>query len=394
MGAGQYQSHIPFEIRNKGNAMRRAICVGIFFLILSSQLPTVTISQSDTFITLYEFDSPSPSPWGLTFDGENFFHSTDSLGVIYKMNPDGLVLDTYSFPNTCLKGMTFHGDDLWVVNDIAIDDTVVYTPWSHSLNDSSKYGIYSILKIDAENGIISDSIRFMYPSAGIGKMDHIWGIGSYKSKLYVSYNGGYGPCTLEIDPLTKQVTEELCCAHPCGLSNINNNLWCVRMNSVTGPGNSIRELDFFYWNNDPTETGLKEKDTRYELDCYATDLTFDGENIWICDYSNKKIKKLSKPISTNVMGKSKNLPIINLEQTYPNPANPSTTIGFTLAETAHVSIDIYNTAGQKIDTLADSEFAAGKHTAVWDGAAYAAGVYFCTVRSGGRTVTRKMVLVK
>ena len=79
---------------------------------------------------------------------------------------------------------------------------------------------------------------------------------------------------------------------------------------------------------------------------------------------------------------------------YPNPANPSTTIGFTLVESGNVSIDIYNIAGQKIDTLTNSEFAPGKHTAVWDGAAYSAGVYFCTVRSGRMSETRKMVLVK
>lgn len=56
----------------------------------------------------------------------------------------------------------------------------------------------------------------------------------------------------------------------------------------------------FYWNNDSTHKGLKEIGNWHELDCYATDLTFDGENIWICDYTNQKIKKLSK-ISTNII---------------------------------------------------------------------------------------------
>jgi hypothetical protein len=79
---------------------------------------------------------------------------------------------------------------------------------------------------------------------------------------------------------------------------------------------------------------------------------------------------------------------------YPNPANPSATIGFTIAEPGQVTIDIYNTAGQKIETLADREFAAGKHSLLWNGAAFSAGVYFCTVRSGGMSETVKIALVK
>jgi Tol biopolymer transport system component len=79
---------------------------------------------------------------------------------------------------------------------------------------------------------------------------------------------------------------------------------------------------------------------------------------------------------------------------YPNPFNPSTTIEFTIPEASHVSIDIYNVAGQKVETLAENEYTEGKHTLVWDASGYAAGVYFCTVRSGGMAETVKMVLVK
>ena len=64
------------------------------------------------------------------------------------------------------------------------------------------------------------------------------------------------------------------------------------MNSSNGPGNAIGELHL-YWSNDSTIKNLDEIGNWYKLDCCVTDLTFDGENIWICDYTNKKIKKNS-----------------------------------------------------------------------------------------------------
>ncbi len=42
-----------------------------------------------------------------------------------------------------------------------------------------------------------------------------------------------------------------------------------------------------------------------------------------------------------------------LENAYPNPFNPTTTIGYSIAERSHVSLKIYNVAGQLIKTLVD-----------------------------------------
>ena len=84
---------------------------------------------------------------------------------------------------------------------------------------------------------------------------------------------------------------------------------------------------------------------------------------------------------------------------YPNPFNPSTTISFTLPESGHAKLTVYNLAGQKVRTLADESMAAGNHTVVWDGRddtgnAVAAGVYLTRLNAGGTVATGKMVLVK
>jgi len=84
----------------------------------------------------------------------------------------------------------------------------------------------------------------------------------------------------------------------------------------------------------------------------------------------------------------------SVDAAYPNPANPTTTIGFTLAEAGHVTVNIYNVAGQKVNTLVDNEMIAGKHSVVWDGSGFSAGVYFYTVKSGDFSKTMKVTLLK
>jgi len=83
-----------------------------------------------------------------------------------------------------------------------------------------------------------------------------------------------------------------------------------------------------------------------------------------------------------------------IEQNAPNPFNPTTTIGFTLAEAGDVTIDVYNVAGQKVDTLVSGFVESGSHSVVWDASGFSAGVYFYTVKSGDFSRTMKMTLLK
>jgi len=83
-----------------------------------------------------------------------------------------------------------------------------------------------------------------------------------------------------------------------------------------------------------------------------------------------------------------------VDQNTPNPFNPSTSIRFTIPEAGNVSIDIYNVAGQKIDTLVNDFMGAGKHSIVWDAHGFSAGIYFYTVKSGDFSRTMKMTLLK
>jgi len=84
----------------------------------------------------------------------------------------------------------------------------------------------------------------------------------------------------------------------------------------------------------------------------------------------------------------------SVAQNAPNPFNPTTTISFNLVDAGNVSIEVYNVAGQKVDTIVDGFMDAGSHSIVWDASAFSAGVYFYTVKSGGHSKTMKMTLLK
>ncbi|MFH1161884.1 MAG: T9SS type A sorting domain-containing protein [Candidatus Jorgensenbacteria bacterium] len=83
-----------------------------------------------------------------------------------------------------------------------------------------------------------------------------------------------------------------------------------------------------------------------------------------------------------------------LSQNYPNPFNPSTTIEFSLPKRSDVSVTIWNTIGQKIETLVDGEMEPGTHRIVWDAGSFPSGVYFYQLKAGAFTETKWMVLVK
>jgi len=88
-----------------------------------------------------------------------------------------------------------------------------------------------------------------------------------------------------------------------------------------------------------------------------------------------------------------------LHQNYPNPFNPATTINYNLAQSAHVTIIIYNVLGQVIKTFENRKAAAGHNSITWNGKnnlgnAVGAGVYFYQLKTLNFIQTRKMLFVK
>ena len=89
---------------------------------------------------------------------------------------------------------------------------------------------------------------------------------------------------------------------------------------------------------------------------------------------------------------------------YPNPFNPSTTIGFTLPAASFVKLSIYNILGEVVDVLINKQLGPGVHTVNWNstdrsGMKLGSGVYFYELKASGSNGTeftemKKMILLK
>jgi hypothetical protein len=83
-----------------------------------------------------------------------------------------------------------------------------------------------------------------------------------------------------------------------------------------------------------------------------------------------------------------------LFQNYPNPFNPSTTIGYYLPYSTKVLLRIINVLGQEVSVLSNGYASAGSHKALFNGTKLASGIYFVNLIAGGKSINKKIVLLK
>ncbi len=83
-----------------------------------------------------------------------------------------------------------------------------------------------------------------------------------------------------------------------------------------------------------------------------------------------------------------------LEQNFPNPFNPETTIRFQIPRSQRVLLRVYNVLGQEVQTLVDRKLAPGRYQIKFDGKDLPSGVYYLRLHAGNFRQTRKMLLLK
>lgn len=106
--------------------------------------------------------------------------------------------------------------------------------------------------------------------------------------------------------------------------------------------------------------------------------------------------------STNITNLDKVTPAPQeaiLHQNYPNPFNPITTIAYDLPEDGLVQLSIYNIKGQLVRNLLNKSQGIGSHSVIWDGKdatgnTCSSGMYFYKVSYNGKSITKKMLMMK
>ncbi len=162
-----------------------------------------------------------------------------------------------------------------------------------------------------------------------------------------------------------------------------------------------------------TELPRFKKETVY-LNEYAGNSTFTFRFRMITDASGDKsgmnIDDISLHVSEDVVSDLEDFADavprkFSLAQNYPNPFNPSTRIEYSVAETAELTLEVFNTLGQKVVTLMKNEnHAPGTYKIDWqaqngNGVVLSSGFYIyrmtAVLNSGGeRVFTKKMLFIK
>jgi hypothetical protein len=101
------------------------------------------------------------------------------------------------------------------------------------------------------------------------------------------------------------------------------------------------------------------------------------------------------PISAMIQPPTK----LALHENYPNPFNPETNIRFELPYATLVTLIIYNSLGQEVRRLVDTQQIAGYHVVSWNGRdnkghLVGSGIYFYRLVAGQFSDTKKMTLLR
>ena len=83
-----------------------------------------------------------------------------------------------------------------------------------------------------------------------------------------------------------------------------------------------------------------------------------------------------------------------LDQNFPNPFNPSTTIGYGIPKDGHVTLQVFNVLGELVATLEDQNRVAGYYRAIFDAGKLASGVYVYRIQTGDFVESKKLLLLK
>jgi hypothetical protein len=135
-------------------------------------------------------------------------------------------------------------------------------------------------------------------------------------------------------------------------------------------------------------------------ECYTDLGTTDGNYVAVVNFEGKVLQTrqspngyadMISPEATSVENQAENF---SLCQNYPNPFNPVTTIAYTVSNSGHVRLTVFNLSGQQVASLVDEVQPTGRQSVIWDASNFPAGPYFYQLEMDGTSQIGKMSLLK
>ena len=152
---------------------------------------------------------------------------------------------------------------------------------------------------------------------------------------------------------------------------------------------------------DPTFTTVNKLPYFNDVGAGYADIYYDQTNdILVVPEMNNNAVQFAQPNNLVKTEKEEGLPVgIRLNQNFPNPFNPSTTINYEIISEGLVNITVYDLLGSEIVQLVNQVEQPGNRSVRWDGRDQQGnivngGVYVYRLTIGNHTETKKMVFLK
>jgi glucose/arabinose dehydrogenase len=162
------------------------------------------------------------------------------------------------------------------------------------------------------------------------------------------------------------------------LDTLHTFLAPLRRDTIPGGTDSIRVV-------------LPEAAVTYYWRVWAT----DGENTVLGEPDIRMVATdmLLPVFGTEEVGGDSESDVI-LEQNFPNPFNPTTSIQYTVPREGRVRLSVFNLLGQEVAVVFDGTQSEGIHTVEFNKADMPSGIYFYRIQGPGFFETKKMVIAK
>ena len=94
------------------------------------------------------------------------------------------------------------------------------------------------------------------------------------------------------------------------------------------------------------------------------------------------------------MNNGEEISSLSVSKAYPNPFNPTTNLEYSIANSGHVKVTVFDVTGRQISVIENSYKNSGDHSLIWDAKNNTSGIYYIQILSGNDIETQKVVLLK
>jgi len=186
--------------------------------------------------------------------------------------------------------------------------------------------------------------------------------------------------------------------------DVDNDMFCG------GPGDDIWGDIFFFRNTgDSSSFNFVLETEHYDsirvghgMSLFFYDITNDGNQDLIIGEQDGGINLFRNDGIVGIRRANNTYKYMNsfkLYQNYPNPFNNTTKVTFYIPQKSNVEIIIFNTIGQKVKVLVQSQLFEGDYEVIWDGTDgennnVASGLYYCVLKTENTQQLIKLLLIK